>query len=228
MNVNLVYPIVSILSQFLFRILKKFTLLILISTIILALPWVIISWTTKDAIYRDIDLIPAHEVGLLLGTTPSVNGMNNIFFTTRIEAAKALYERGKIHYILVSGDNSTKAYNEPEAMRKALVKAGIPDTAITLDYAGFRTLDSVVRAKEVFGEGSGFTIISQPFHVERALFLAQANDIDAIGYWSANVSLELGLRTYIREIGARWVALFDAYFGTDPVVLGEREVLSGK
>ena len=85
-------------------------------------------------------------------------------------------------------------------MRKALVKAGIPESAITLDYAGFRTLDSVVREKEVFGQGSGFTIISQPFHVERALFLARANSVDAIGYGSVNVSLSLGLRTYIREI----------------------------
>lgn len=228
MRLKVVHQILLRLSYFLSNRLKKFLLFILISAIILALPWSIVSWTTKDRIYRDIDLIPANEVGLLLGTTPSVNGMNNIFFTTRIEAAKALYERGKIRHILVSGDNSTKSYNEPEAMRKALVKAGIPDTSITLDYAGFRTLDSVVRAKEVFGEGSGFTIISQPFHVERALFLAHANGIDAIGYGSANVSLELGLRTYIREIGARWVALLDAYFGTDPVVLGEKEALSGK
>jgi len=204
---------------------RKFLLFIFISVLLLSLPWSVISWTTKDILYRDIDLIPANEVGLLLGTTPSVNGMNNIFFTTRIEAAKTLYERGKIHHILVSGDNSTKAYNEPEAMRKALIKAGIPNSAITLDYAGFRTLDSVVRAKEVFGQGSGFTIISQPFHVERALFLAEANGIDAIGFGSANVSLERGMRTYIREIGARCIALYDAYFGTDPAVLGEKEQL---
>ena len=162
-------------------------------------------------------------MGLLLGTTPSVNGLSNIFFSTRIEAAKALYERGKIRRILVSGDNSTASYNEPEAMKRALIKAWIAEWDIKLDYAGFRTLDSVVRAKEVFGQGSGFTIISQPFHVERALFLAEANGIDAIGYGSANVSLELGLRTYIREIGARIVALYDAYIGTDPVVLGEKE-----
>ncbi len=207
---------------------RKFLFFILISALVLSLPWSVISWTTKDILYRDIDLIPANEVGLLLGTTPRVNGMNNIFFTTRIEAAKTLYERGKIHHILVSGDNSTKAYNEPEAMRKALIKAGIPNSAITLDYAGFRTLDSVVRAKEVFGQESGFTIISQPFHVERALFLAEANGIDAIGFGSANVSLERGIRTYVREIGARCVALYDAYLGTDPAVLGEKEVIGGK
>jgi SanA protein len=113
-------------------------------------------------------------------------------------------------------------------MKKALIKAGIREEDITLDYAGFRTLDSVVRAKVIFGQEHGFIIISQPFHVERALFLARANDIDAIGFGSANVSLERGLRTYIREIGARWLALYDAIFGTDPVVLGDRETLSGK
>jgi SanA protein len=183
---------------------------------------------TQGLVYRDTNLIPKNHVGLLLGTTPSVNGMNNIFFSTRIEAAKALYERGKISHILVSGDNSTAAYNEPVAMQNALMKAGIPKSDITLDYAGFRTLDSVVRAKEIFGQGSGFTIISQPFHVERALFLARANNIEAIGYGSVNVSLSIGLRTYIREIGARWLALYDAYFGTDPVVLGKKESLGGE
>ena len=193
------------------------------SWLCLSLPWAIISWTAKERLYRDVDAIPYRSVGLLLGTTPSVNGLSNIFFSTRIEAAKALYERGKIRRILVSGDNSTPSYNEPEAMKRALIKAWIAEWDIKLDYAGFRTLDSVVRAKEVFGQGSGFTIISQPFHVERALFLAEANGIDAIGYGSANVSLELGLRTYIREIGARIVALYDAYIGTDPVVLGEKE-----
>jgi SanA protein len=81
---------------------RKFLLFILISAILLSLPWAIISWTTKGQIYRDIDILPYSKVGLLLGTSPSVNGMNNIFFTTRIEAAKALYERGKIRHILVS------------------------------------------------------------------------------------------------------------------------------
>lgn len=192
------------------------------------LPWGIVSLSIQDRVYRDVDAIPEREVGLLLGTTPSIDGVNNVFYSTRIEAAKMLYERGKIHHILVSWDNSTAAYNEPEAMRKSLVKSWIPESAITLDYAGFRTLDSVVRAGEIFSLTGGFTIISQPFHVERALFLARANHIDAIWYGSANVSLSLGLRTYIREIGARWIALYDAIFGTNPLVLGETETLNGK
>ncbi len=207
---------------------RKLLLLFIFLAVLAVSPWFLISWMTSGSVYRDVDTIPAREVGLLLGTTPSVAWVNNLFYTTRIEAAKMLYERGKISHIIVSGDNSTAAYNEPEAMRKSLVKAGIPERDITLDYAGFRTLDSVVRASEVFGQGSGFTIISQPFHVERALFIARARHIDAIGYGSANISIELGLRTYIREIGARWIAVYDILFGTDPLVLGETEKLNGK
>lgn len=206
------------------RVLTTFILLL----ILLILPWGWISWMTKSDIYRDPDLLPKNHVWLLLGTTPSVNGVNNIFFSTRIEAAKTLFERGKIDHILVSWDNSTKAYNEPEAMRKALLKAWIPESAITLDYAGFRTLDSVVRAKEIFWQWTGFTIISQPFHVERALFIAKQNGIHAIGFGSANVSISLGLSTYIREIAARWRAVIDVVIGTDPVILGPQEKLTGE
>jgi SanA protein len=111
-------------------------------------------------------------------------------------------------------------------MRKALVKSWIPESVITLDYAGFRTLDSVVRAKEIFGQGSGFTIISQPFHVERALFLAEANHIDAIWFGAANVSLSIGLWTYMREIAARWRAVIDVILWTDPVILWQKEKLT--
>lgn len=134
-----------------------------------------------------------------------------------------LYEQGKIHHILVSGDNGSRAYNEPELMKKSLLNAGIPESAITLDFAGFRTLDSVIRAKEIFALTGGVTIISQPFHVERALFVAHSEDIDAIGYGAANVSLLIAPRVYIREIFARWLVLFDIAVGTEPVVLGEAE-----
>lgn len=207
---------------------KKLLLLLTFLTILAVSPWLLISWVTSESLYRDVDTIPERWVGLLLGTTPSVDGVNNLFYTTRIEAAKMLYERGKIHHILVSGDNATASYNEPEAMRKSLLKAWVDESDITLDYAGFRTLDSVVRAGEVFSLTGGFTIISQPFHVERALFLARAHHIDAIGYGSVNVGLSFWLYTYIREIGARWIAVYDVLFGTDPLVLGETEELNGK
>lgn len=204
---------------------RRFFTFIILSGLILALPWWLITWTTKNMVYRDIDILPFHAVWLLLGTTPSANGMNNIFFSTRIEAAKTLYEKGKIRQILVSGDNSTSAYNEPEMMRKALLKAGIPECAITLDYAGFDTLDSVVRAKTIFGQEWGFTIISQPFHVERAIFLAHSRGIEAIGFGTVNIAFETGFRTYIREIGARWKAILETLLGTEAATLGKKEAL---
>jgi SanA protein len=189
------------------------------------LPWAIISFSTESQVYRNVDDVPSREVGLLLGTTPGINS-SNLFFRTRIEATKELYERGKIQHILVSGDNANADYNEPEAMRLALIKAWIPNESITLDYAGFRTLDSIVRAKEIFSLTWGITIISQPFHIERALFISNAYHIDAIWYGAANISLKFGAYPYIREIWARWVALYDVIFGTEPLVLGKKESLN--
>lgn len=203
---------------------RKILISIILFWILLILPWVIISISTQGYIYRNIESIPEQKVWVLLGTSPGING-DNLFFKTRIEAAKELYERGKIQYIIVSGDNSADNYNEPEYMKKALIKSWVPSDVITMDFAWFRTLDSVVRAKEVFSLTGGFTIISQPFHVERALFLAKSNGIEAIGYGSANVSLEYGLYAYLREIPARFLALYDAWFGTPATVLGEKETL---
>lgn len=204
---------------------RKYFLIILLLGCILMLPWGIISMTTYNRVYREIESVPSHDVGLLLGTTPSVQWQENLFFTTRIEATKELYERGKIKHILVSGDNSTQWYNEPQYMKNALISRGIPEEAITMDYAGFRTLDSVIRAREVFSLTGNFIIISQPFHVERALYLADARGIDAIGYGAANVSLRYGPMAYLREIPARWLALYDAWMGTEPTVLGDRETI---
>ena len=205
---------------------KTFPLILACLLLVLMLPWAYISWTVRGEIYRDVEKIPERDVGLLLGTSPSASdGRVNLFYTTRIEATKMLYEQGKIHHILVSWDNGTQSYNEPEMMKKSLMNAGIPENAITLDYAGFRTLDSVVRAKEIFSLTGWVTIISQPFHVERALFVAQNHSIDAIGYGAANVSFLIAPKVYFREILARWLAIFDDWVGTEPMVLGESEKL---
>ncbi len=204
---------------------RKFLSFILISLFLLMLPWGVISLSTYERVYRDVEDIPKRSVGLLLGTTPGANN-SNLFFRTRIEATKELYERGKIEHILVSGDNGNTDYNEPEAMRLALVKAWIPNEVITLDYAGFRTLDSMVRAREIFSLTGWITIISQPFHIERAMFIADAYDIDTIWYGAANVSLSFWAYPYLREIWARWMALYDIILWTDPIVLGGKERLN--
>lgn len=143
---------------------------------------------SRGRLYSDVEEIPYREVALLLGTTPKGRtGNPNQFFLRRIDAAVALYEAGKVDRFIISGARPNKWYDEPEAMRKALLNRGVPDSIFILDGEGFHTIASVIRAKEVFGVDS-LTIISQRFHNERAIFMAQYNGIDAIGYNAANTS----------------------------------------
>ena len=130
-------------------------------------------------------------------------------------------QAGKIERILVSGDNSRSTYDEPTCIKEDLVSAGIPDSMIYLDYAGFRTYDSMVRAKEVFGLTS-FTIISQPFHNERALYIAARKGLDAIAFNAPDVQLrKWQIRMTVREWLARTKAVADNYLGKQPHFLGE-------
>lgn len=164
--------------------------------------------------------IKKNKVGLVLGTAKILkNGRVNLYFKYRIQATVALYKKGKIDFILVSGDNGNKNYDEPTDFKKELIKKGIPSNRIFLDYAGFRTLDSVVRAKEIFGQTS-VTIISQKFHNERAIFLAEKNGIKAIGFNAKDLTGKYGLKVRIREYFARTKAFLDILFGVEPKFLG--------
>lgn len=142
----------------------------------------------KGRTYTDVNQIPHREVGLLLGTNPlGRSGRPNQFFLRRIDATVDLYEAGKVDLIIISGARRGDAYDETEAMREALLNRGVPDSILTLDGEGFRTIASIKRAKEVFGADT-LTIISQQFHNERALFMAQHNGMDAIAYNAANTT----------------------------------------
>ena len=203
---------------------KKFWIAILLLAIIGV--WAVllcngsISRYSKDRLYDSVDEIPHRHATVVLGTSPiGRSGGPNLYFINRIEACTDLYNAGKTDRIIVSGDNSVKEYNEPEAMRQALIEKGIPAEVIFLDYAGFRTLDSVVRAKEVFGQ-SQFIIISQKFHNERAVFLAGKKGIDAIGYNAAGVDAYYGFLTSVREKFARCKVFIDLIIGKDPHFLG--------
>jgi len=160
-------------------------------------------------------------VGLVLGTSKVLqNGRENLYFNYRINATLALFQKGKIDFVLVSGDNSHKNNDEPTYFKNELVKRGIPARKIFLDYAGFRTLDSVIRAKRIFGQES-ITVISQKFHNERAIFLAESNGILAIGYNAKDIKGKNGLKTKIREYLARTKALLDILFKVQPKFLGK-------
>ncbi|WP_370324110.1 vancomycin high temperature exclusion protein [Flavobacterium sp. ASW18X] len=182
----------------------------------------IIETNAKNKTYSATKNMPTNKVGLLLGTAKWLKqGGINPYFEYRIRATVALFKANKIEYVLVSGDNGTQYYNEPSEFKKELVKKGIPAERIILDYAGFRTLDSVVRAKEVFGQTS-ITIISQEFHNERAIYLAENHGLKAIGFNAKTVKGRNGLKTQLREYFARTKVFLDILFQVKPKFLGEK------
>lgn len=188
---------------------------------------VIIVNSTRNDIYTTIFDIPEKKVALILGTSKyTVGGYTNLFFKYRIAAAADLYLLGKVKHIIVSGDNRVANYNEPKEMRKALIALGVPTEAITLDYAGFRTLDSVVRSKKVFGQNE-IIIVSQRFHLERALFIANKYNIDAVGFTAQDPPEKYSLKTHIREYFAKTKAVIDLYIiNKKPKFLGKKEIIN--
>lgn len=179
-------------------------------------------WASRGRIFSDVAKLPATRVGLVFGTSDRVNGRENPYFRYRIDAAADVWNAGKIETLIVSGDNRSRYYNEPEKMRQALVRRGIPAERIVCDYAGLRTLDSVVRAKEIFG-ADPILFISQRFQNERAIYLAKANGIDARGYAARDVWTQAGMKTKLREVGARVKMWLDVNFlNTRPRHLGEK------
>jgi SanA protein len=182
---------------------------------------VIIARASKNKTYWDISAIPNRHVGLVFGCPKKTyGGYANPFFNYRMNAAAALFFNGKVDYIVVSGDNHTQSYDEPVDMKNALIERGVPASHIYLDYAGFRTLDSVVRVKEIFGQDV-VTVISQNFQNQRAIFLAQHHGIDAIGFNAEDVPPQFGLKTLVREQFAKVKAILDVYIlHTQPHFLG--------
>ena len=168
----------------------------------------------KGKVFSDIDSIKYNKVGLLLGTTPQarIGRITNQFFIYRIDAAEQLYKAGKIEKILISGDeNSLDGVNETECMRDSLVARGVPANAIILDGKGYRTICSVINANKVYGLKS-FTIISQKFHNERAIYQAEHLGLDVEDIQAYNAKDPKSRRAYlttIREYFARVKMFWD-------------------
>lgn len=170
------------------------------------------------------DVEQSMDVGLVLGTSQwTTHGEENPYFTGRVEAASSLFDGQVVRHLILSGDNAEVSYNEPQALQRALSKRGVPKEDMTLDYAGFRTLDSVVRSKEVFGQDS-LMIISQRFHLPRALFIARKNGIVAYGYAAEGPA---SAKVLFREVLARSLSVVDVYiFNRKPRFLGEKESIT--
>lgn len=203
------------------KLIKLEIALIFLITISIYVPNKIITNNADQKTFTNTQQIPKNKVGIVLGTPKFVsNGLINLYYQYRLEAAAQLFKAKKVDFILASGDNLT-SNDELFVFKEDLVKLGIPADKIFLDYAGFRTLDSMVRAKEIFGQES-ITIISQKFHNERAIYLAEKFDIKAIGFNAKDVSSDYGRYTAFREYLARTKAVLDIIIGKQPKFLGEK------
>ncbi len=183
-------------------------------------------WIARSAdgrCFDEIKDVAEAPVAVVLGTSPwAANGRANRFFMPRMKAAASLYKAGKVKALIVSGDNGTEEYDEPTEMKRVLVELGVPEHRVVCDYAGFRTLDSVVRAKEVFGQ-QRVIFVSQKFHNARAIYLAHAFGIEAWGLDATEVPVSLSVQTFLREKLACVKAMLDVnVLGTGPKFLGEK------
>lgn len=171
--------------------------------------WVI--QQTRRWIIADSAALPDNDVALVLGSSRFVGTRyRNPFFEGRMNTAARLYHEGKVRHLLVSGDNGRVGYDEPTWMRDALIERGVPSSGITLDYAGFRTWDSMIRAQAVFGQ-QRLTIVTDDFHQPRAVFLARSLGLEVVGCPSEHVPLRWSVRTRARELVSRTVACLDVY-----------------
>lgn len=184
--------------------------------------WVVAS--THRRIYGSVEAIEARHTGIVLGTSRKIGpDQANPHFDNRLAAAAALYHGGKVSHLLVSGHREDPGYyDEPRDMTARLVELGVPRASITSDHAGVRTLDSIVRARKIYGLDR-VTVISDDFHVSRAVFIADREGIDAIAFRGDSVELPASFRARTREYFARVKAVMDLYFlDTQPAELGER------
>lgn len=174
----------------------------------------------------DIDEVPSSQTALVLGAQVKADGEMSLMLADRVERAVQLWESGKVERILVSGDHSDWTYDEPDTMRMALQRAGVPDKVIFEDHAGFDTWSSVVRAEKVFNVTDA-VIITQGFHMSRALFLADAAGLKATGLTSdinGYGSREMPVK--VREFLARVKAVGDVVLDSE-VVLGPDVPITG-
>lgn len=199
------------------KVFKCLSVLVLLLILGLLAVDAITSYIIRDKIYTDVKKLPHREYAVVLGTAKFYSkDVINRYYKYRLDAAKQLVQSEKVDLLLLSGDNKTPYYNEPKTMTNDLLKMGVPQRQIKQDYAGYTTFDSIIRATEVY-KLPPFTIVSQKFHCERALFIAKFKNIDAICY--AAKYPEGAYQVRLREILARAVMVFNLLIGKTPETL---------
>lgn len=215
---------------FIFISIFKYFKVEIFSVIILSIItfYISVSLYSKKYIYSSIEEVPYNDVALVLGTSKYLkNGKLNMYFKFRMDAAYELYKYKKIKFILVSGDNRNIYYNEPQQMREYLINLGVSKEDIFLDFAGFRTRDSIIRANKVFSL-TNFTIVSQPFHNERAILIAKEQNINVIAYNANNVRKIYRIKQFPREFASRVLMFVDILTDKPPRFYGDSINIKGK
>jgi SanA protein len=184
--------------------------------------WLWVGAAADGRMLTDPAAVPRGRTAIVLGCAPHIGERDNLYFTSRIAAAVALWRAGAITSVLVSGDNGRHGYDEPTAMRDALVAQGVPAARIWRDHAGFRTRDTMLRARAVFGVSEA-VLVTQAWHLPRSLFLARDAGIEAVGF-AANDVGRRGAR--LREALARVAAAWDVCWGT-PARFGGPQIRVG-
>ncbi len=175
----------------------------------------------KDSSKDFIVMKRKSNVGVVLGTAKYVwNKNENLFYKFRIQKAVELYKKGLVNFLVVSGDNGREEYDEPSQMKEDLIKAGVPENKIYCDYAGFSTIDSMLRMKMIFQQ-SEFIVISQKFHLERAIYIARRNGMEAFGIPAEDVPSRYAPYNGYREKLARVKAVFEVLVGKGPYFEGD-------
>jgi SanA protein len=205
---------------------KFFLMVIVLGIISLFLINSYIKDTSKENIYQNIDDLPNKQTALILGARIYDDGSMSDILLDRVQTAIELYKKGKIKKILISGDHGRKNYDEVNAVKNYLLDENIPSKDIFLDHAGFDTYDSIYRAKKIFKVNS-LIIITQKFHLPRALYIAQGLNIDAVGM-IADKHIYLGARkSELREIPARFKAYLNIILHAQPKFLGDTIPITG-
>jgi len=198
------------------------TAVIIVALVLAPALWVQVVGQTR--VRPDVSDISRTDVAIVLGAGLQPDGTPSTYLRRRLDAAAELYARGTVGVILVSGDNSTTQHDEPTAMRDWLVGLGVPEDRVVRDFAGLDTHDSCVRAHEVFGVTDA-VVITQDYHLRRALFSCREAGIDVVGLGVSSTSVEpiKAVLYRVREIPASIKAAWDALTGREPVHLGPHE-----
>ncbi len=222
--IDYILNIFSKIYRIIWKLFLSFTLLIFL---IILFANLIVIFSSQGKIYYNVENVPDKKVALVLGTSKYVAGnigLVNLFYKKRLDAANELFDSGNIEYLILSGTRDGIYYNEPETMKADLMKMGIPEDKIYLDYSGFRTFDSLMRARDVFLQ-KDIVIVSQKFHLQRALLIAKNFDMTAVGYVAKNPPFWLALPVYVRESLSRVKLFFDIFIRNESKIYEERIII---